>query len=77
MLRFHALDLVEHQVAQRIEDGAGAVQLPGLGDVRMVARDDTGARVDGGTISARSLSFATSLRIVAVSMVATRSSTSE
>jgi len=48
VLRFGSLELVEHQVAERIENYARAPSLPRLGDVRMMADYDARAGVDGG-----------------------------
>ena len=48
MLRFGSLELVEHQVAERIEDDARAPSLPRLGDVRMMADHHARAGIDRG-----------------------------
>ena len=48
MLGFDALELIEDQVAERVENDAGAAALPSLDHVGMVPGDDLGAGVDGG-----------------------------
>jgi hypothetical protein len=48
VLCFDALELVEDQIAERVEDDAGLVALPRLDHVRMMTGHNASARIDGG-----------------------------
>src|SRR5579885_3202133 len=47
-LRLRPLELIEDQIAERIENDSAAVCFPRLGDVRMMSRHHARARLDGG-----------------------------